>query len=68
MVCHAVLRIGDKADDVIPVDPALPFAFLEALIAVLEDYFGKLSEAVIKDSFDVVLQVSLSLNPALCLY
>lgn len=44
------------------VDPELPFAFLEALIAVLEDYFGKLSEAVIKDSFDVVLQVSSRLS------
>lgn len=39
------------------VEPLLPFAFLEALIAVLEDYFGPISEGIIKESFDLVLQV-----------
>ena len=39
------------------VDPVLPFAFLQSLVDVLEEYFGSISEAVIKDSFDLVLQV-----------
>lgn len=39
------------------MSPIIPFAFLDSLIALLQDYFGNVTEASLKDSFDVVLQI-----------
>ena len=39
-------------NDALAVDPILVFAFLEALLNVLDDYFGGVNEGVIKDNFD----------------
>ncbi|GAA99686.1 uncharacterized protein L969DRAFT_96114 [Mixia osmundae IAM 14324] len=53
--CH-ILRGGLRF--ILPVihetDPTLVFAFLEAFVAVLQDYFGEVSESTVKDNFDVV--------------
>lgn len=39
------------------VDPTVPFAFLDAFAALLAEYFGSVSEHVVKDNFDTVLQL-----------
>jgi AP-3 complex subunit mu len=39
------------------VDPLVAFAFLQAFIDILNDYFGTVSDATLKDNFDVVYQV-----------
>lgn len=40
------------------VDPLFGFAFLQAFIDILREYFGDLSAATLKDNFDVVYQVT----------
>ena len=44
----------------------LPFAYILAVIAVLEDYFGDTTQAIVKDNFDLVLQVRPSSAPFDC--
>ena len=39
------------------VDPLFGFAFLQTFINILQEYFGDLSAATLKDNFDVVYQV-----------
>ena len=39
------------------VDPLFGFAFLQTFIDILQEYFGTLSAATLKDHFDVVYQV-----------
>lgn len=41
----------------IVADPLIAFAFLQAFIDILHDYFGTVSSAILKDNFDVVYQV-----------
>lgn len=43
------------------VDPLYAFAFMRAFIEILYEYFGTVSAATLKDNFDVVYQVYLSL-------
>lgn len=39
------------------VDPLFAFAFIQTFTEILQDYFGTLSAATLKDNFDVVYQV-----------
>lgn len=39
------------------VDPLIAFAFLDAFIEILHDYFGIVSVATLKDNFDIVYQL-----------
>lgn len=39
------------------VDPLFAFAFLQSFVEILQDYFGTVSAATLKDNFDVVYQV-----------
>ncbi|KAF8204837.1 Mu homology domain-containing protein [Pholiota molesta] len=39
------------------VDPLFGFAFLQAFVEILQEYFGTLSAATLKDNFDVVYQL-----------
>ncbi|KAG1850469.1 clathrin adaptor mu subunit [Suillus tomentosus] len=39
------------------VDPLIAFAFLDAFIELLQDYFGVVSVATLKDNFDIVYQL-----------
>ena len=41
-------------------DPLVAFAFLQAFVEVLENYFGYVSVATLKDNFDTVYQVNIS--------
>ncbi|KAG1820564.1 clathrin adaptor mu subunit [Suillus subaureus] len=38
-------------------DPLIAFAFLDCFIEILQDYFGIVSVATLKDNFDIVYQV-----------
>jgi AP-3 complex subunit mu len=38
-------------------DPLIAFAFLDAFIEILQDYFGVVSVATLKDNFDIVYQL-----------
>jgi hypothetical protein len=40
------------------VDPLFAFAFLQSFVEILQEYFGTVSAATLKDNFDVVYQVS----------
>ncbi|KAG1744172.1 clathrin adaptor mu subunit [Suillus occidentalis] len=40
-------------------DPLIAFAFLDAFIKILQDYFGIVSVATLKDNFDLVYQETL---------
>ena len=40
------------------VNPLFAFAFLESFLETLEQYLGDVTEASIKDNFDVVYMVS----------
>lgn len=39
------------------VDPLFAFAFLQTFVDILNEYFGNVSAATLKDNFDVVYQV-----------
>ena len=39
------------------MDPLYVFAFLQAFIDILREYFGQISAETLKDNFDVVYQV-----------
>ncbi|KAG6866006.1 hypothetical protein C0991_009678 [Blastosporella zonata] len=39
------------------VDPLFPFAFIQTFIDILNEYFGNVSAATLKDNFDVVYQL-----------
>ncbi|KAF9482003.1 clathrin adaptor mu subunit [Pholiota conissans] len=39
------------------VDPLFGFAFLQAFVEILQEYFGTLSAATLKENFDVVYQL-----------
>lgn len=41
------------------VDPLFAFAFLQSFVEILQEYFGTVSAANLKDNFDVVYQVTL---------
>lgn len=41
----------------IPVDPVYAFSFLQTFIEILQEYFGTVTAATLKDNFDVVYQV-----------
>jgi AP-3 complex subunit mu len=43
-------------------DPLFVFAFIHTLLDVLQEYLGEVSAGTIRDNFDVVYQVSSSLN------
>jgi hypothetical protein len=40
------------------VDPLFAFAFLQSFVEILQEYFGTVSAATLKDNFDVVYQVN----------
>ncbi|KAG6833630.1 hypothetical protein H0H87_004257 [Tephrocybe sp. NHM501043] len=40
-----------------PVDPLFAFAFIQTFIDILNEYFGNVSAATLKDNFDVVYQL-----------
>lgn len=44
------------------VDPLIAFAFLQTFVDILNEYFGNVSAATLKENFDVVYQVCLSLG------
>lgn len=44
------------------VDPLIAFAFLQTFIDILNEYFGNVSAATLKENFDVVYQVCLYLG------
>jgi len=44
------------------VDPLFGFAFLQTFIDILQEYFGTLSAATLKDHFDVVYQVRFQID------
>lgn len=52
---QVLLRNSDT--DKTSVDPLFGFAFLQTFINILQEYFGDLSAATLKDNFDVVYQV-----------
>ena len=39
------------------VDPLFAFAFLQSFVDILQEYFGTVCAATLKDNFDVVYQV-----------
>ena len=39
------------------VDPLFAFSFLQCFVEILQEYFGTVSAAILKDNFDVVYQV-----------
>ena len=41
------------------VDPLFAFAFIQTFVDILQDYFGTLSAAALRDNFDVVYQAGL---------
>ena len=41
------------------VDPLFAFAFIQTFVEILQDYFGVLSAATLKDNFDVVYQAGI---------
>ena len=41
----------------VAADPLIAFAFLQAFHEILQDYFGTVSAATLKDNFDIVYQV-----------
>jgi len=41
----------------VAADPLIAFAFLQAFHEILQDYFGTVSTATLKDNFDIVYQV-----------
>lgn len=42
------------------VDPLFAFTFIHTFVEILQEYFGTLSAATLKDNFDVVYQAGLS--------
>lgn len=61
MVCHPVLCIPYLCLLwTISVDPLIAFAFLQTFIDILNEYFGNVSAATLKENFDVVYQVCYS--------
>ena len=48
------------------MDPLFAFAFLQSFVEILQEYFGTVSAATLKDNFDVVYQVT-PLLPSFCL-
>ena len=40
------------------MDPLFAFAFLQSFVEILQEYFGTVSAATMKDNFDVVYQAS----------
>lgn len=40
------------------VDPTFAFAFLQTFIDILQEYFGSVNAATLKENFDVVYQVT----------
>jgi len=39
------------------VDPLLAFAFVQTFIDILQEYFGTVSVATVKENFEIVYQV-----------
>ncbi|KAG6899382.1 hypothetical protein C0993_010681 [Termitomyces sp. T159_Od127] len=62
---NALAKSSDDVDpviyDTVSVDPLFAFAFIQAFIDILNEYFGNVSAATLKDNFDVVYQVKSSL-------
>lgn len=52
---------GRGSSYVSQVDPLFAFAFIQAFVDILNEYFGNVSAATLKDNFDVVYQVKSSL-------
>lgn len=52
---------GRGSSYVSQVDPLFAFAFIQAFIDILHEYFGNVSAGTLKDNFDVVYQVKSSM-------
>lgn len=57
-VMNDMIGFSRAAIDNTPLaDPLIAFAFLDAFTEILQDYFGIVSVATLKDNFDIVYQV-----------
>lgn len=48
------------------MDPLYVFAFLQAFVDILREYFGQISAETLKDNFDTVYQVRAAEAVVLC--
>ena len=55
---HSRRSVGSRSKHHI-VDPLFAFAFIQTFVEILQDYFGTLSAATLRDNFDVVYQAGL---------